>query len=120
MRRFAVAGLVTLSLLVGGMAGKAATASNTVPAGKLGQGSAATSPYTVSGVAYTLNTNRPQRIDSVAFTISPATPRIVKAQLVSGGSWYACTNVSGSVTCTTTSPQASVTTANNLTVVATQ
>lgn len=120
MRRVAVGSLVTLSLLVGGVAGRAATASNAVPAGTVGQGSAATSPYTISGVAYSLNTNRPQRIDQVAFTISPATPRVVKAQLVSGGSWYPCTNVSGSVSCTTTSPQASVTTANNLTVVATQ
>jgi hypothetical protein len=120
MSRFVVVSLVTLSLLVGGLAGRAATASNAVPAGKVGQGSAATSPYTISGVSYTLNASRPQRIDQVAFTINPTTPRIVKAQLVSGSSWYACTNVSGSVTCTTTSPQASVTTANNLTVVATQ
>jgi hypothetical protein len=120
MRRFLAAGLVTLALLVGGIVGKAATASNTVPAGKVGQGSAATSPYTISGVAYTLNTNSPQLIDKVAFTISPTTPRIVKAQVVSGGSWYACTNVSGSVTCATTAPQANVSTAHNLTVVATQ
>ena len=120
MRRFATAGLVTVALLVGGVAGKAATASNTIPVGTVGQGSAAATPYTVSAVAYTLNINSPQSIDQVAFTISPTSPRVVKAQLFSGGPWYSCTNSSGSVTCATTSPQGSASTAANLLVVATQ
>ena len=120
MRRFVAAGLVFGALLVGAIAGRAATASNTVPAGTVGQGSAATSPYTISGVGYTLNASSPQSIDQVAFTISPTTARVVSAQLVSGGSWYSCTNTSGSVTCATTSPQANVSTANTLTVVASQ
>ena len=54
MRRVLTASLVTGALLVGAIAGKAATASNGVPAGTVGQGSTATSPYTISGVGYTL------------------------------------------------------------------
>ena len=120
MKRPVAAVLVIGALLVGAIAGKAATTSNTVPTGTVGQGSAAASPYTVSSVSYTLNANSPQSIDQVAFTISPATPRVVKAQLFGGGPWYSCTNTAGSVTCATTSPQGSASTASNLLVVATQ
>ena len=120
MRRLVALVLVLGALLAGSALGKVSTASNTVPAGTLGQGSTATSTYTVSAVQYTLNTNSPQLIDAVSFTISPSNPRVVKAQVVSGGSWYSCVNTSGSVTCTTTSPQANVSTAHNLTVVASQ
>lgn len=116
-----VATLIVLVAAAGGaFAGRVATAASVVPAAKLGQGSAATSPYTVSTIAYTLDVNSPQYIDQVAFTISPSTARVVRAQLSAGGAWYACTNTAGSVTCPTTSPQATATTATNLTVVATQ
>lgn len=95
------------------------TAANTVPASNAGSGSGAISGYTVSNVTYTLNSSNPQNVDQVAFTISP-TSGTVKAQLVSGGSWYSCVNASGSVTCATTSPQATAATVNQLTVVAAQ
>jgi hypothetical protein len=95
------------------------TAANTVPASSAGSGSGAISGYTVSNVAYTLNASNPQNVDQVAFTISP-TSGTVKVQVVSGGSWYACTNTAGSVTCATTSPQATAAAVNQLTVVAAQ
>jgi hypothetical protein len=95
------------------------TAANTVPASSAGSGSGAISGYTVSNVAYTLNASNPQNVDQVAFTISPTTGT-VKVQVVSGGSWYACTNTAGSVTCATTSPQATAAGVNQLTVVAAQ
>ena len=95
------------------------TAANTVPASSAGSGSGAISGYTVSNVAYTLNASNPQNVDQVAFTISPTTGT-VKVQVVSGGSWYACTNTAGSVTCATTSPQATAVGVNQLTVVAAQ
>jgi hypothetical protein len=95
------------------------TAANTVPNSNAGSGSGTISGYTVSNVAYTLNASNPQNVDQVAFTIAPTTGT-VKAQLVSGGSWYACTNSSGSVTCATTSPQATAAAVNQLTVVAAQ
>ena len=94
-------------------------ASNTVPGTEAGSGSGAISGYTVSSVAYGLNSTTPTNIDSVTFTISPTSAGTVKIQLASGGSWYSCTNTSGSVSCNTTSPQATVAAATQLTVVAT-
>jgi hypothetical protein len=94
-------------------------ASNTVPATEAGSGSGAISGYTVSSVAYGLNATTPTNIDSVTFTISPTLAATVKIQLASGGSWYTCTNTSGSISCGTTSPQATVAAATQLTVVAT-
>jgi len=120
-RRGLVLLLVLAALVAGAVVGRVSTASSTVPNESLGYGSATSvAAYSVSGVAYTLDSTSPQNIDQVAFTISPATARVVKAQLVSGGSWYACTNTSGSVTCATTSPQATATGSTQLTVVATQ
>jgi hypothetical protein len=95
------------------------TASNTVTAKDAGDGSAAISGFTISSVAYTLNTSDPTKIDAVTFSISPTTTSTLKVKLVSAGStWYSCTNSSGSVSCTTTSPQATVASADELRVVA--
>ena len=112
-----------VALLAAGVVGSAAyafTASNTVPATSAGSGSGAISGYTVSAVAYNLNATTPTNLDSVAFTIAPTTASVVKIQLAAAGSWYSCTNTAGSVSCNTTSPQATVAGATNLTVVATQ
>jgi len=116
-RRFV---LVAIVAGVFASAAYAFTAANTVPASNAGSGSGAITGYTASNVTYTLNAANPQNLDQVAFTISPTTTATVKAQLVSGGSWYSCTNSGGSVTCATTSPQATAATANQLTVVAAQ
>jgi hypothetical protein len=96
------------------------TASNTVPNASLGQGANTISGYTASSVAYNLNGSNPANLDSVSFTISPTTASTVKIQLASGGTWYSCTNTSGSVSCATTSPQATVSAATALNVVASQ
>ena len=112
--------LVAIVVGVFASAAYAFTAANTVPASTAGSGSGAITGYTASNVTYTLNASNPQNLDQVAFTISPTTTATVKAQLVSGGSWYSCTNSGGSVTCATTSPQATAATANQLTVVAAQ
>jgi hypothetical protein len=96
------------------------TASNTVPNTNAGSGSGTISGYTISGVAYNLNSGNPNNIDSVAFTIAPVTAGTVKIQVVTGGAWYSCTNTAGSVSCdTTVGTQATVAPANQLTVVAT-
>jgi hypothetical protein len=112
----------TVAVLAGvfASAAYAFTAANTVPATNAGSGSGAISGYTATNVTYTLNATNPQNLDQVAFTISPSTTATVKVQLVSGGSWYSCSNSSGSVTCATTSPQATAAAANQLTVVAAQ
>ena len=111
--------LAAVAAAVVAPAAYAFTAANTVPNSNAGSGAGTISGYTVSSVAYTLNAANPQNVDQVAFTISP-TSGTVKVQVVSGGSWYACTNSSGSVTCATTSPQATAAAVNQLTVVAAQ
>jgi hypothetical protein len=98
------------------------TASNTVPASRLGSGSSAISGYTISSIGYTQNAANPQNVDALTFTIAPVatTTTVVKAQLVTGGSWYNCTttNGSGAVSCATTAPQATVVAPDQLTITA--
>jgi hypothetical protein len=78
----------------------------------------AISGYTVSNVAYTLGAT-PTNLAAVTFTLDKAAGT-VKAQVQSGGSWYSCSNTSGNNwSCDTTSPQATVQPADQLTVVAT-
>jgi hypothetical protein len=117
-RRSVLAALVVAGVL--SSAAYAFTATNTVPASTAGSGSGAISGYTVSAIAYTLNATTPTNLDAVTFTIAPTTASVVKIQLAAAGSWYTCANAAGSVTCNTTSPQATVAAATNLTVVATQ
>jgi hypothetical protein len=112
--------VVTVGALALGAGVYAYAASNTVPSTTAGAGSGTISGYTVSSVAYGLNATTPTNLDQVTFTIAPTTATTVKAQLASAGTWYSCTNTAGSVTCNTTSPQATVAAATQLTVVATQ
>jgi hypothetical protein len=115
-KRTAVAVILALSV---GIASYAFTASNTVPNSSAGSGSGTISGYTISNIQYGLNSTTPTNLDSVSFTISPAAASTVKVQLAPAGSWYSCTNSSGSVSCNTTSPQATVAAATQLTVVST-
>lgn len=98
------------------------TASNTVGATQAGDGSGAITGYVLSSVKYNLNATTPSNIDSVTFTLdaTPAAGSTLKAQLASAGSWYTCTNVTTAVTCTVTSPQATVAAATTLRVVIAQ
>jgi hypothetical protein len=112
--------IVTLLAIGLGAGAFAYAATNTVPGSNAGSGSGAISGYTITNVAYTPNATTPTNLDQVAFTISPTTTSTLKVQLAAAGSWYSCTNTAGSVTCNTTSPQATVAAATQLTVVATQ
>jgi hypothetical protein len=114
--RMVVVSIAALLLAIGVYA---YAASNTVPGSDAGAGSGAISGYTVSSVAYGLNATTPTNLDSVTFTIAPTAAGTVKVQLAGGGIWYTCSNSSGSVTCNTTSPQATVAAATQLAVVAT-
>lgn len=112
-----------MTVLFAGVLASAAyafTASNTVPSTSAGNGSQAISGYSATSVVYNLNATTPSNIDSVSFTLTPAAASTVKIQLVGAGSWYSCTNVAGSVSCNTTSPQATVSAANSLTLLAVQ
>ena len=84
-----------------------------------GDGSGAITGYVASSVHYTLNAN-PANIDAVGFTLdsTPVAGSTLKAQLVTGGTWYTCTNVLAVVTCNTTvGTQATTLAADNLRVV---
>ena len=109
-----VATLIIVGIFIAVVTAFAAT--NTVPSGNAGEGSGTVSGFAVTGVHYNLNAGDPNNIDSVSFTISPAA-NTVKIQLVSGGAWYSCTGTT-SISCDTTSPQATVNPVNNLDVVA--
>jgi hypothetical protein len=121
-RTFTFSRILVVLIAVGIISGAAYafTASNTVPSTYAGDGSQTISGYTVSSVTYTLNSTTPTNVDAVGFALDHAATT-VKARLVSGGSWYSCTNPSGNNwTCTTTSPQATAAGVNNLQVVAVQ
>lgn len=109
-----IASLVAL-VAAGVGAGRALTAATTVPVTRAGTGTAAISTFTNSAFDYTLNDTTPQNIDTVTFTQAPATADTVKVEY--NGTAHACTNASGSVTCTTTSPQAVITATPTLRVV---
>ena len=115
--RLRVAGALVLGLLVA-TAVNALVASNTVPPTEAGSGAGTISGYTVSSIQYSLNATNPANIDSVSFSLSAAATT-VKAKLVSGGStYYDCSTAGGNAwTCATTSPQATVAAANELSVV---
>ncbi len=113
-------GVVAACAIAGGAAGRALTAA--IPSWgttRAGAGSQPIGSYAVSNIAYNLNATAPQSIDSVTFTLTPATAASVKIRL--DGSWYSCSS-GGSITCSTTSPQAQAASAwnTNLTVVAVQ
>src|SRR5439155_1712975 len=114
-RALLISAVLAVVLSIGGYA---FTASNTVPNAYLGQGANVISGYAISSITYNQNASNPCNIDSVAYTITPAAAGTVSVQLVSGGSWYSCTNTSGSVSCATTSPQATASAASSLNVVA--
>jgi hypothetical protein len=112
---------VLLIVLVLSMAIYAFAAANVVPASSAGDGSGAISGYTVSTIHYVLNAANPGNIDSVTFTLStaPAAGGSIKISL-DGANWYSCTNVTTTITCVTTAPQATVLLATNLRVVVAQ
>jgi len=111
-----VAAIVAASVL--GIGTYAFTATNTVPASYAGSGSGTISGYTVSSVQYVLATANPSNIDKVTFTLD-ASATVVKAKLLSSSSTYTDCTISGgtSVTCDF-SPDVSVTSADQLAVVA--
>jgi hypothetical protein len=93
-------------------------AANTVPDSHAGAGSGDISGYTVSAVAYNLNATDPATLDSVDFTLSAAATQVKIKLVASGSTWYDCSVVtSNNWTCDTSG--ASVSTMDELNVVAT-
>lgn len=95
------------------------TATNTVPTSSAGSGSGTISGYTVSNVAYTLNATTPSNIDSMTFTLS-ANATTAKAKIVSASTTYTDCTIAGGVNVTCDfSPDIAVTSADQLSVIAT-
>lgn len=112
--------VIVLVVIVIALSAYAFAAANTVPATKAGAGSGVISGYVVSNVVYNLNATDPTVLDSVDLSLDAAAVN-VKIKLVAAGStWYNCTVVSGNDwTCDTSSPALSVSTMDELEVVAT-
>lgn len=93
------------------------TAGNTVGASKAGDGSGGITGYAVSAVHYNLNATDPTLVDSIDFDLdsTPIAGSTVKAQLVTGGTWFDCTWTATDVNCVTTG--ADVASADSLRVV---
>jgi hypothetical protein len=82
------------------VAAYAFTATNTVPGSNAGDGSGTISGYTVSGIAYTLNTTDPTKVDKVAFTLNAAASSVKVKAVASGTTYQDCTVTGGtSVSC---------------------
>ena len=75
-------------------------AANTVPPTKAGDGNSAISGYVITGVHYVL-ASPPTTITSLTFNVdtAPIAGSTITVKLVTGGSWYTCTNVTTAVTC---------------------
>ncbi len=117
LRNFKVL-LIVLVVVILAVSAYAFAASNTVPATKAGDGSGAISGYTVSAVAYNLNATDPSALDSVDFTLDAAATQVTIKLVAAGSTWYDCSVVTGNNwTCDTTG--ATVSSMDELTVVAT-
>jgi hypothetical protein len=109
--RWSRLGRITAVALMAGalVAGSYAfTAANTVPTSHAGDGSGTVSGYTVSSIHYNLNASSPQNVDSVTSSLDTAPVAGSTIKIVTSGNTYSCTNVTTTVTCNTTSPQATV------------
>ncbi|HUV16312.1 MAG TPA: hypothetical protein VMW28_07105 [Pelolinea sp.] len=95
-------------------------ASNTVPSTYLGEGAGTISGYIVSNITYVLNSSNPSNLDEVQFTLDNSAST-VKIKLVAAGSdFYDCALNAGTWECPTTSPQATVVSADELRVIASE
>ncbi|MEI6664541.1 MAG: hypothetical protein WCL53_00100 [Chloroflexota bacterium] len=117
--------LIALFLVGVGLsgAGYAFAAANTVPTSKAGDGAAVITGYTVSSVVYAINVASPQNIDTVTFNLDSTPPVGSKIRLklvAASATWYRCSNVAAAITCDTTTPQATVASADELRVVVAQ
>ena len=100
----------------------AITASNRVGTARLGDGTGAITGYALGPATYSLNTNSPDLIDAVTFSLNTLPPlgSAIRTQLSPSGPWFSCTNVAIVVTCVVTSATSAVSTTNSLRVVVAQ
>jgi hypothetical protein len=113
--------IITLVALIFGSVATAFAASNTVPVTNSGDGVGIVSGYVVSNVLYGLNAIDPSKIDTVRFTLNAAATTVKIKLVAAGTTYYTCTVVTGNNwTCPSTVTQATVLTADQLRVIASQ
>jgi len=108
--------------------GFAYAAANTVPVTGAGDGEEDISGYIVTGVHYTLVSNDPKSIDTVEFKLTSelndpnyaSAPTTVKVQLITGGTWFECSDINQDTIWSCDVSGVTVSAANNLRVVAAQ
>jgi hypothetical protein len=98
---------VMIIVLILAAASYAFADANTVENSGAGDGQGTISGYNITAIRYTLNTTTPTDVDSVQFTVTPlggaSAPTTVKVQLNGAGSWFSCSNTSGTTwSCTLT------------------
>ena len=92
--------LAALLALVVAAAAYGFTATNVVPSSYAGDGNGTINGYTVSNIAYTLNTTDPTKVDKVTFTLSAAATTVKAKAVASGSTYQDCTVTGGtSVSC---------------------
>ncbi|MBI5838638.1 MAG: hypothetical protein HZB19_00920 [Chloroflexi bacterium] len=99
---------VVLMVIVIGASAYAFAAANTIPDSNAGYAATVVSGYTVSNIAYNLNTD-PTKIDTITFDIAPSganTAAAVTVKIKTGAAvaWKDCTVAAGAVTCTYATP----------------
>jgi len=114
---------VVMLVLIVAASAYAFAAANDVPESGAGDGNSTISGYTVTNVTYVLNSTNPANIDTAKFNVAPtagaSAPVTVKIQLITNGSWFGCSVVSGTQwSCAISGVTALA--ANNLRVVAAQ
>jgi hypothetical protein len=110
---------VALAVLILASSVYAIAASNTIPTSKAGDGSGVINGYTVSNIQWMFNADY-SKIMMVKFNLD-SIASMVKAKFISTGlSWYSCTYNVSEWECDTTSPQLSLTDADQLRVIAIQ
>jgi len=83
--------LIAIVALVFAGVAIAFAASNTVPVTSYaGEGSGGVSGYTVTDLVYTLNYASPSTIETLTFTLAPATADEIKVSFDDGATWFLC------------------------------
>jgi hypothetical protein len=109
---------VLLALVLGNLA-FGLGASNTVPGARAGDGSNTISGYVVSNVDYVLAAN-PANIDRVTLSLDAAAVNVLVKVVAASATYTTCTNTAGFNWSCDLSPDVAVTSADQLSVIATE
>jgi len=102
--------LIALAVVVMAGSAYAFAAANTLDDTtiEVGYSSDTVAGYTIDNVAYDLDDSDPTQVNKVTFTIDPVTATFIQVRVDASEvtAWEDCVNVTGTVTCTFSSPYA--------------